>query len=130
MAIDLGSTSTTIGQKSVTWRFQADTYSSAGARIPDPVIEIFRGVLKTFGDTNIFRPSLTPIKVKASELPSLAEFAEVPPELASLIPDQASLVAHLATLPLLVAMACDAAERREQAAQEAEAERPPQEPEA
>jgi hypothetical protein len=126
MPIQLGTEQAEITTKRVTWRVQLDAYHN-GERIDDPTIEVFRATKKQFGDTTIFTPDSTPLQVRASELEALADFAEIPPEIAALIRPEL-LPDYLRAMPLLVQMTCDAVERKaiadkaaaEQATREAE----------
>lgn len=107
--------------------FRGDFVDSQGNVIADPTIEVFRGIIKRIGDQVIFTPNFTPLRVKASELHLLAPFAEIPPTLSSMIPNEESLTVHLAALPLLVAMSGDAMAKKAIADAEAETARIAQE---
>jgi hypothetical protein len=79
----------------------------------EPRTEVYRERVRTLstGEVTNYQDS-SPIVVKPSEMGALAQFAEIPPEYAHLIPDKATLGKLLAMLPLLVGLACDAADRR------------------
>lgn len=78
-----------------------------------PRTEVYRERVRTLsnGETSNYQDS-NPIVVKPSEMAALAQFAEVPTQWQDVIPDKAVLGKYLAMLPLLVAIACDAADRK------------------
>lgn len=75
--IDEKTTSAELIEDDVTWCIQAVFVNEAGI-IDDPMIEVFRGVVRRVGELTIFTPNMIPFRIKASELGSLAEFADVP----------------------------------------------------
>lgn len=78
----------------------------------EPRTEVYRERVRTFsnGEVTIDQEG-SPIVVKASEMASLAQFATVSPQWRDVIP-QEKLGQYLAMLPLLVGIACDAADKR------------------
>ncbi|KAM3099552.1 hypothetical protein ACKFKG_03175 [Phormidesmis sp. 146-35] len=79
----------------------------------EPRTEVYREKVRRLstGEVTTYQDS-SPIVVRPAEMGGLAKFAEIPPEYAHLIPDKATLGKFLALLPLLVSIACDAAERK------------------
>ncbi|KAM3097713.1 hypothetical protein ACKFKF_19405 [Phormidesmis sp. 146-12] len=82
----------------------------------EPRTEVWRERVRKLstGETTTYQDS-SPIVIRPGEMSALAEFAEIPPEVFQLIPDRATLARYLLMLPLLVGLACDAADRRNRA---------------
>jgi hypothetical protein len=80
----------------------------------EPRTEVYRERVRTLstGEVTNYQDA-SPIVVKPSEMGALAQFAEIPPEYAHLIPDKAALGRYFSLLPLLISLACDAADRRQ-----------------
>ena len=108
MAINLGQSTKTFNAERRTWRFQID---SPKGEIPD--IEIFRERCETAEDGS-FRTTIDPnsIRLSPQDLPGLASFFLVPLELKTLIPDEATAATFLTIMPALLAIACDAADKK------------------
>ena len=108
MAIDLGQITETFSIKRRTWRFQIDSPENE-----TPVIEIFRERCEKAEDGS-FRTTIDPksIRLSPQDLPGLASFFLVPPELQTMIPDAATAATFLTIMPALLAIACDAADKK------------------
>lgn len=104
-----------------TWRFQGDTSLNEEVRL-----EAFREEITLLGEEVIARKqNFTPLTITPAKLPDLAPFIEVPPELQPMLPDQAAVRQHLAALPALVSMVCDAMAQQAKVAQTTTAIEPP-----
>ena len=116
MAIDLGSKTITIDQRRRTWRVQIDTPIDG-----ETTIEVFRELAQIPSEgTTTTIPDLVPLTLDPAKFAELAQFAEIPPQLAAVIPDSTKLAQLLLLLPALVAISCDAAERKKLAVENAD----------
>lgn len=113
MAISLGQTTKTYTVENRSWRLEMNCPKG---KTPD--IKIYRERCETCLEDNTIRTTVytNPIQVTPQELPSLAPFFEVPPELKALIPDEATAAMYLGILSSLLAIACDAADKKRLAA--------------
>ena len=123
MAIAFGQSTQTFTVERRTWHFQIASPKGA-----IPSIEVYREECETAED-GTFRttPNHTPIRLNIQDLAGLAEYLDIP-QLKELIPDVAAAAKILAIMPLLIAGACDAADRKnlaEQAHAEAELNQAP-----
>jgi len=108
MAIELGQVTKTFSTERRTWRFQIDSPKNE-----TPVIELFREQCDVATD-GTFETTIDPksIRLSPQDLPGLASFFLVPPELQTMIPDAATAATFLTIMPALLAIACDAADKK------------------
>ena len=109
MAIDKGQSTKTFRTEDRTWRLQMDCPKG---EIPD--IEIFRERCETCLEDGTIRTTVdsNSIRLSPQDLPGLAPFFLVPPELQTMIPDAATAAKFLTIMPALLAIACDAADKK------------------
>lgn len=125
MAIESGQETLTVTTIKRTFRVNLET-----PRGGDPMISIFREVWRLLADGTVLQQSqnFNPITVAAKDLADLAPYCQLTDEARALLqdPDEETLKKYLAIMPLITSIACDAAERREEArqAQQAQADQP------
>ena len=109
MAIDKGQLTRTFKTEDRTWRFEADSPKGE-----TPVIKIYREYCEVCIEDGSIRTTIdpNPIRLSPQDLPALAPFFSVPTELSALIPNEATAATFLTIMPALIAIACDAADKK------------------
>jgi hypothetical protein len=81
-----------------------------------PQNNIYRETIYTHSDGRVISErDSRPINVGINDFGALADFAEIPPQYAAALPNKEALRKMFILVPLLIALACDAADRRERA---------------
>ena len=81
-----------------------------------PINNIYRETVYAHSDGRVITErDSQPISVDISGFAALADFAEIPPQYAVALPSTEALRKMFQLVPLLISLACDAADRRERA---------------
>jgi deoxycytidine triphosphate deaminase len=77
-------------------------------------IEIFRSKLRVYSNGEFYLDADDlPIRLMPQALAVLAEYCEIPPQLAAAIPDKQALARLFVLLPALIQIAADGADRKQ-----------------
>lgn len=103
--------SITVTETRRTWRVDIESPTDE-----PPTNSIYRETVYTHSDGRVVndRDSHT-IQVAIDDFAALADFAEIPAQYAAALPNTEVLREMLKLVPLLISLACDAADRRERA---------------
>lgn len=120
MAIELGESTAQIKTDEVTWNFQCKIYEMNGDRIQDPLVEVFRAVVKKIngGEQVLFSPSQAPLSLRSSKLPELIPHLKPAASLQEKFTSE-ELEKIVTNLPDLLTMSFDAVARKVRADEEA-----------
>jgi hypothetical protein len=101
----------TVTETRRTWRVDIETPTDEL-----PTNNIYRETVYEHSDGRVIseRDSQT-IQVGINDFGALADFAEIPPQYAAALPNKEALRKMFKLVPLLISLACDAADRRERA---------------